>query len=152
MKIRNLAITLALTASAVFANDHLNQIAGTAKELQSDFSMMAQTLKNKNFAAEELKRELEALRGHVDQLKATADEFEAANPSLSGQHEKDWKLAKELIALVDIFHSQKAEMLNGDNPAKNRKMLKAQAEGLAKRSTVLRETALRLAQSLSKSS
>lgn len=151
MKIRNLAMTLALTASAVFANDHLNQIAGTAKELQSDFSRMAQTLKNKNFAAEELKRELEALRGHVDQLKATAEEFEAANPNLTGQHEKDWKMAKELIALVDIFHSQKAELLN-DNPAKNRKMLKAQAEGLAKRSTVLRDTALRLAQSLSKPS
>mgnify|MGYP000873095469 CR=1 FL=1 len=151
MNLNKLLVTTVFTAAAVFANDHLNEIAGTAKQLESDFGVIARTLKNKKFATDELKRDVEAARPHVDRLKAAADQFEAANPSLSERQKAEWSKTKELIALVDIFHSRKSELLDSGAAAKNRKLLEAKAKGLVHRSTMLRESAQKLSQGLGNS-
>ena len=148
MKLKTLAMTLALTASAVLANDALTAITDHAKDLQGDYARMAQTLKNKDFALQDLQRDLNAIGEQLEQLQTLASQFEESAASLTDAQRKHWEGTKEVITLLDIFHDRKSEMLNGDNPRKKRKELKNEAERNAYRSSVLYDRASQLVEAI----
>ncbi len=127
MKLQTLALTLALTASAAFANDHMTQIAAEARELRSDYQKMTVTLKNKNFPERELQDELKLAEEELEKIRGHMTQFEASKPTLTPAQAKDWKTTQDLVVLLDIFHGRKAVLLEGDNPHKRRGELRAEA-------------------------
>lgn len=143
--INTLALTLALTASVAFANDHMTQIAAEARELASDYKKMTVTLKDKNFPERELQEELKAAEAELEKIRGHMREFSAAAPTLTPAQMKDWKLAQDLVELLDLFHGRKAVLLENDNPHKKRSELRAEAQALVTRAVMLADAAGRLA-------
>lgn len=140
-----LALTLTMSASAAQANDHLNQIASHARGLADDYRKMSVTLKDKKFPAADLKQELQEADEALGKVKGILNEFSATNLSFNAAQQKDWKLVQDLVALIGIFQDRKAELLSGDNPHKQRKDIKLNAEMLVVRASLLEQAALRLA-------
>ena len=147
MKLTQLAITTVLAASAAFANDNLTQIRDQAGKLSQEFRDIGVTLKNKNFNTVEVQNRVNAIDAGIESLKKSTVEFEAAKHSLTANGDKDWKLSKDIIHLIDIFHEQKSQLLSGD-PQKMRSQIRDQADGLAKRASMLQETSNRLLQTI----
>ena len=143
MKLTQLAITTVLAASAAFANEHLTQIRDQAGKLGQEFRDIHVTVKNKNFNTVEVQNRVNAIDADIESLKKSAAAFEAAKHSLTANGDKDWKLSKDIIHLIDVFHEQKSQLLSGD-PKKMRSMIRAQVDGLAKRASMLQETSNRL--------
>jgi ABC-type transporter Mla subunit MlaD len=143
--ITSLAMMLALSASAAFASDHLNQIANHARELATDYRKMTVTLKDKNFAAHELRQELKDADEALAQVKELVGQYEATQPNLNAAQQKEWKKLQDLVALLAIFQDRKNELLSDSNPQKQRKSAQAEAQALVTRATMLEQTARRLA-------
>lgn len=143
MKLTQLAVTAALAASAAFASDHLAQMRDQAGKLGRAFRDIGVMVEKKNFNTEEVQNRVNMVDADIESLKRLASEFEGANPSLAANSNKDWKLAKDLVHLIDIFHEQKSEILRGD-PKKQRSLLRGHAKGLARRAFMLQETSDRL--------
>lgn len=143
-RMTTLAVTLALSAAAALANDHMTQIATEARELASDYRKMTATLKDKNFPERELQEELKAADVELEKIRGHMAQFEAAKLTLTPAQAKDWKRVQDLVLLLDVFHGRKAVLLEGDNPHRRRNELRAEAQALLTRATGLAETARRL--------
>lgn len=135
MTIRTLAMTLALTASAAFANDHLNQIRNHARTLEDEFRGMQSLVKAKKLDAADLQSRLSWTQEQVGKLQALAQEFEAANPQATSS--PDWKKTKDLVALLGIFHEQKTQAAT----AGNKGLLKAHLDSQILRAAKLQAAA-----------
>lgn len=144
MKLTTLALTLALSATAALANDHMKEIAAEARELGSDYQKMAKTLKDKNFPERELLEELKLAETELEKIQGHMSAFQASKPALGPAQTKDWKTTQDLVQLLDIFHGRKAVLLEGDNPHKRRADLLAEAQALVTRANMLVQTATRL--------
>jgi hypothetical protein len=138
------ALTLALSAPAAFANDHLTKIAGHARDLATDYRKMSDTLKDKNFAPVELKQELQEAESTLTQVRTLLAEYTATNPQFSGVQLKDWKLTQDLVTLLELFHDRKNELLEESNAQKKRGEIRAHSQGLLNRANMLEAAALRL--------
>jgi hypothetical protein len=57
----------------------------------------------------------------------------------------DWALVKEKVQLLAIFHQAKTELMANGDLRKQRTLLRAHADGMAKRAQMLQKTASRLA-------
>lgn len=151
MNIRMLAITATAvlgTASLAFGSD-LKTIADHAESIHKESTAISAGLKAKKMDAREVSNRLEVAGQNIANLKNAVDAYEAANPSMAGSAE--WKEVKERVALLEIFHKQKTELVNSDFE-KNRRMLRAHSEGVAKRAEGLLQTANRLQKGSSSSS
>jgi hypothetical protein len=145
MKTMNaLALTLAITASAAFANDHMTQIAAEARELASDYKKMTITLQDKNFPERELQEELKVAEIELEKIQGHMGQFSEAAPILNAAQVKDWKTAQDLVQLLDIFHGRKSVLLEGGDPHTNRAKLLAEAQALLTRANMLADVAKRL--------
>lgn len=142
--VKTLALTLALTASAAFANDHMTQIAAEARELAADYKKMTITLKDKNFPERELQEELKVAEMELEKIQAHMVQFGALGLTLTPAQVKDWKTAQDLVQLLDVFHGRKSVLLEGGDPHKNRAQLLAEAQGLLTRANMLADVAKRL--------
>ncbi len=142
MKIINLlTFAVGLTAMNAAANDHLGVIRDHATVLHREFRGIEQLAKKKSTPITDLQTRVNATAERVEQLKKAVTDFESASPHLTAH--PDWKRAKELVTLIDVYHSLKAQLLAGGS-VKDRGLLKAHAGGLARRSSVLLETTDRL--------
>jgi hypothetical protein len=139
--IHTLALTLALSATAAMANDHLSQIRDHARSLEQEFRGIQMTVKSKDFQPEAVRSRLEAAGAGVEKLKELVAGVESSNSAVTANPE--WKRTKDLVTLLEVFHGRKADLLQGD-PRKNRSMLKATAEGLAQRAAMLQKSAGKL--------
>lgn len=137
-----MSVIFALTAAVALANEQFNQIRDHARKLEQDFQGIHALVKNKNFDTADLKARLGSTSESVTQLKALMTNVESSSPQLTGS--SDWKTTRDMVSLIEIFHAQKAELAEG-NAQKNRSMLKAHAEGLAKRAALLQRSADKLA-------
>jgi septal ring factor EnvC (AmiA/AmiB activator) len=147
MTLTTLTLTLALTAPAALANDHLTQIRDHAGKLGQEFQTIRQAVKAKNYDTADVQSRVAAAEANINKLKELVAEFEAANPSVASAENKDWKKTKDLVHLIGIFHEQKAGILNSD--PKNRALLRAHADALAKRAFLLQETSSNLLSNMS---
>jgi len=141
---KNLALTLAFTASAAFANDHVTQAATQARELAADYRKMTLTLKDKNFATQELQQELKEADDALAKIKTLLADYGATNPQLNAAQQKEWKRAQDLMALLEVFHGRKANLLEGDNPHKRRTAILQEAQALVTRADLLEKAVQRL--------
>jgi hypothetical protein len=62
---------------------------------------------------------------------------------MNAQQKADWDLVKTKVELLNIFHTRKADLFNSDLD-KNRNLVRALADGIAKRARMLQQTASKL--------
>jgi DNA repair exonuclease SbcCD ATPase subunit len=144
---KSLTVLAGVTLLSVpaFANDHLRSISDHARTLQSHAQEINVGLKKKSLTSEDLKAKLDQSAASLDQLKSSLERLETANPNMASMG-RDWQLLKDKVQLLAIFHDRKSELLTDVN--RNRSMIRAHADGIAKRAAMLQETVSRLQKSM----
>lgn len=134
------ALTLGL--STVAANTQLSDIRSHAANVQRQSESMSQLLKAKSPDVSQLREKLDLASADIAKLKTLVAELEGSSTVAQS---RDWQLLKERVQLLDIFHNAKREMVTTDQVAKKRSILRAHADGIAKRAAMLQVTVDRLA-------
>jgi uncharacterized protein (DUF3084 family) len=143
--ILNVFACLTLAASAALADSKIfREIVGDAAKIQQDAAAIHSQLRLKNPDFDAVRSKTEALNSDIEALRKDVEAFEANHPNLTEAQKKDWELLKTKVQLLMIFADQKKELLNSGDVRKNRTMLRAHAQGIAKRAEMLQQTASRL--------
>jgi hypothetical protein len=143
--ILSLTAAFAFAATGATADTHTFQsIISDAVKIQRDAQEISMQLKNKQPDFEAVKAKSEALSNDIKELRSDLAAFESTNPNLTGQQKKDWELVKTKAELLLIFSDQKNSLLSDGDVKKNRSMLRAYSDGIAKRAELLQQTAKRL--------
>jgi len=119
-------------------------IVGDAANIQKDAEALSQDLKAKSLDENKIKTDIASLGDDISKLRKDVEQVEAHAAQLTPQQQKDWELIKTKVQLLTIFHDRKTELMNSGDLKKNRAMLRAHAEGIAKRAQMLQQTASRL--------
>ncbi len=138
--------TFALAATTVTADTNTFQgIISDAAKIQQDAEAISGHLKAKNPDVELVKAKSGDLNKDIQTLREDLAAFEAKSPNLTAQQKKDWELVKTKAELLLIFSNKKNGLLqeNGDMQ-KSRSILRAYSDGIAKRATLLQQTARKL--------
>jgi hypothetical protein len=136
-----LAFTLAFATTAAFASEHLTQAQDYARSLTQEFRAIHQATKAKTFSPADVQNHINTTTETLGKLKATVAEYEAANPAAANNPE--WGKAKQLVTLLEIFHNNKLQLLQG-NATKNRSQIGNHAKGLVVRSEMLQQATERM--------
>lgn len=137
--------TLAFAAVAVQADPgKFKSIIGDAANIQQEAQSISSQLKMKNPDFELVKTKSGELKQKIQTLRDDLAAYESQNPNLAGQMQKDWELVKTKAELLLVFSDTKDSLLNSGDPQKNRSMLRAYSDGIAKRAAMLQQTAKRL--------
>jgi seryl-tRNA synthetase len=139
------ATTLAFAAFAVQANtNNFQNIIGDAAKIQMEAQSISTQLKAKSPDFESVKTKSGELNKAIQSLRSDLAAFESQNPNLTEQQKKDWELVKTKAELLLVFSDTKNSLLESGDPQKNRSMIRAYSDGIAKRAVMLQQTAKRL--------
>ena len=139
---------LALTSSSAIALDSrfASDAMVAAKNIQRDATLVSLAAKSKKIDTADVKVKIDAMNDDVRALQDLVARFEAENPELSSRDRDDWNVIRTKVQLIEIFHARKKELAD-QNPAENRRLIRAHADGVAKRAAVLHDSLARLARS-----
>jgi hypothetical protein len=140
------AITsLAFAATAATADTNTFQaIIGDAAKIQRDAEAISSQLKVKTPDFEMVKSKSGELNKDIKELREDLEKFESSSPNLSAEQKKHWDLVKTKAELLLVFSDQKNSLLSSGDPQKNRSMLRAYSDGIARRAQMLQQTAMKL--------
>jgi len=136
-------VALAVSPAAALDKEIAAQLLESAKNIERDAGLVSTALKSKAMDAGDVRSKIDAMGGDVTRLQELVSSYEAGHPQMSGRDAAEWRMVKEKVQLLEIFHGQKQKLASGDL-AKNRTLLRAHAEGVAKRAVKLQETVARL--------
>lgn len=136
-------LTLAATAAMADTNTY-NTIIGDAAKIQRDAEAISGQLKIKNPDVESVKAKSGELNKDIQSLRDDLAAFEATNPSMTEQQKQNWTLVKTKAELLLIFSDSKNDLMNAGNMQKDRSILRAYSDGIAKRAVLLQQTARKL--------
>jgi hypothetical protein len=134
------ALTLGVSIAA--ADTRLNDIRSHAGRVERESSAMAQLLKAKSPDVNQLREKLDVTNADIEKMKALVAEIDSA---ATMGNSADWQLVKDKVQLLSIFHNAKRDIVSTDQTGKKRAILRAHADGVAKRAAMLQETVNRLA-------
>ena len=134
---------LAFAATAAFGIDKqfADQLVESTQNLERDAQSVHLSLKKKSFDAQAVSAKIEAMSADVGKLQDIVKQFDATNPSLSTNDAAHWKLVKDRVHLIEIFHEQKKSLASSDL-AKNRTAIRDIAKGLVARAKKLQDSVL----------
>lgn len=140
------AITgIAFVAFAAQANSNtFASIIGDAARIESDAQAISAQLKAKAPDYETVKTKSAALSNDIKDLQRDLESFEASHPGMTAEQKKDWEMVKTKVQLLLIFSDTKSSLLAGGDLQKNRGLLRAYSDGIAKRALLLQQTAKKL--------
>lgn len=119
-------------------------IIGDAANIQRDAEKLSRDLKQKTLDEAKLKEDITALNADVAKLKQDVTELDGKLTSMTEAQKKDWELVKTKAELLTIFAGRKATLMDSGEFKKNRSILRAHADGVAKRAALLQQTVNRL--------
>jgi hypothetical protein len=114
-----------------------------AQNIQRDANLVSAATKGKKIDAEHVQRTIHAMSADVAALHKLVADFEATNPQFSTSEGAHWTLVKEKVQLLKIFHGQKKKLASEDF-SRNRSLIRAHADGVAKRAQMLQQTLAKL--------
>ena len=117
-------------------NVRLAAIAEDARALQKDASQMESALREKNPDLAAVRMMLNDVEADIKKLHSDVFALEAASPAWASSSEPFAKM-KNKILILDAFSQSKASLLEASDGKKNRKILAAQAKGIALRADLL---------------
>lgn len=140
------AITgLAFAAFAAQADSKTFQgIIEDASRIHTDARAISAALKDKAPDYEMVKTKSTDLGKDIQALQRDLDTFESSHPNLSAEQKKNWELVKTKAQLLLVFSDTKNNLLASGEPKKNRSLLRAYSDGIAKRALMLQDTARKL--------
>ena len=143
-----LAGCLTLTAVSALALDAQFTSAAmvAAKNIQRDATLVSVAAKTKKFDSADIKVKIDAMDGDVRELQELVARFDSQNPELDQRDRDDWNLIKTKVQLIEVFHARKKELADEDL-AGHRSLIRAHAEGVAKRAQLLHDALNKLARS-----
>lgn len=137
--------TLAFVAVAAQADTRtFGAIIGDAAKIQREAESISSQLKLKKPDFEMVKTRSGELNREIQALKNDLEAFESTNPNLNAQQKKDWELVKTKAQLLLVFSDTKNSLMANGDLQKNRSMLRAYSDGIAKRAVLLQQTAKKL--------
>ena len=136
---------LTITAMSGFALDEkfVQRSMESARNIERDALAVRAAAKNKNPDAGDVKAKIDAMSGDIESLQKLVADFEGTNPQLNERDQADWKLIKEKVKILEIFHGKK-QQLASDDLVRNRKMIQVHAKGVADRADRLQQTLVKL--------
>ena len=142
---KTLTLLFALSALAVpaYSDARFAGIGEDAGKIHSDAAELSKDLKSKTVDESKVKADIAALGDDIIKLRKDVETIDASLNSLTAEQKKDWELIKMKVQLLNIFYDRKTELLSGDLK-KNRSMLRAHADGIARRAAMLRDTAMKM--------
>ena len=135
---------LVFGSSLALADSRFAELRSHAARVEKDNLELAKMLKAKQFDTAQVKDKLAATGQDLEKINALVADLEGHATSLSPAAQKDWQLLREKVQLLGIFHGVKKNLLEKDDPLKQRSLLRAHAEGVARRAALLQQTAGRL--------
>lgn len=136
---------LMLTSLSAWAldKDFVDPMKQTAQSVERDARMVSMALKDKRIDANDVQQKVNTMNTDIAKLQALVAQFESTHPQLSERDQADWKLVRDKVKLLEVFHAQKETLLAGDWE-KNRRMIRAHADGIALRAKMLQESVTRI--------
>lgn len=148
MKIFSTLILSGLLATSGFAYNNmpgaLGEITNHARSLQKEAQTMSQHLKNKQVDKQMLEQKLATVEESVNKLRELVASVEASNPELTPAQKQNWELVKTKVELLNIFANYKKDIVAKDDIQKKRNLIRAHANGIAKRAAMLEQTASKI--------
>lgn len=133
--------TVAALANNLNLSTAVGELSTQAGKVQKSAEEMSLQLKKKPVNVEQVTRQMDAVHADINKLKALAAEIEASNPNLTPSQKQNWDLVKTKIQLLEVFASNKKDLLAKGDPNKHRSYLKAHSDGIAIRAQLLQQTA-----------
>lgn len=132
-------VMLAAFSAAALDKEFTGQLLDSARNIERDAGQVSAALKSKKFDAKDVANKIEAMSADLTKLQELVNQFESTHPQLSGRDQSDWKLVKEKVQLLEIFHQQKKK-LAAEDIEKNRSLIRAHANGVAARALKLQKS------------
>lgn len=132
------------TGPAATIISHVDRLVADAKKAQNEAREIGVLLKAKQPDFSAIQANMAELAAHVAGLKQGVADFEAAYPTLSAKQQAEFDRMKSAVAVLAIFLDNKSEILAGSSALEQRKLLRAKAEGIAKRAELVQLSAHRL--------
>ncbi|MBL8176919.1 MAG: hypothetical protein JNK48_19760 [Bryobacterales bacterium] len=140
----HLAAIAALALPAAAGAETFRNIIGDAANIQRDAEKLSRDLKQKALDETQVKQDISALNQDVAKLKQDVTELDGKLGQMTEAQKKDWDLVKTKAELLTIFAARKQTLMDSGEFRKNRSMLRAHADGIAKRAAMLQQTANKL--------
>jgi hypothetical protein len=134
----------ALAMPAMASSQDFRAIIGDAANIQRDAEKLSRDLKQKSLDEAQVKQDIAALNTDVAKLKQDVMDMDSKIGEMSPAQKKEWELVKTKAELLTIFAARKATLMESGELRKNRSMLRAHADGIAKRAAMLQQTVNRL--------
>ncbi len=146
-KIQVLAgIVFVLAVSYAAAENSLSskaeELITEAKKVQLEAVGIGKELRVKTFQVDKVKGMLDVLVGHVEAIERIAAELASFETQMSSEQKTKYEAIKVKSQILTIFAKNKKDMLMGEDPSQNRAMLRAKADGIAKRAEMLQQSAM----------
>ena len=143
----NLTLITALAVPAfALDQDIVTRMIDSARVIERDASAIGSSLKSRKFDTAAVKEKINAMSADVGALLSLVAEVERKEVQMSERDRADWKLLRDRVQLLEIFHTQKQKLAEED-VAKNRSAIRAHAAGVALRAQKLQQTAEKLQRS-----
>ena len=136
---------LTITAMSAFALDEtfVEKSMQSARNIERDALAVSAAVKGKNLDAGDVRAKIDAMSGDIESLQKLVVDFEATNPQFNERDRADWRLVKDKVQILEIFHGKKQQLASEDF-TRNRKMIQVHAKGVADRADRLQQTLLKL--------
>jgi hypothetical protein len=115
-----------------------------AKKVELEAQDISKELRSRQFDLDKVKGMMSNLTAHIESVNRMVAELEPMQTSMSEQQKAKFEQVKSKAQLLTIFAANKQDMLSGDRPEKNRSLLRAKADGIAKRAELLQQSAMAL--------
>lgn len=132
-------IVFAAFSAAALDKEFTTQLLESARNIEREATTVSAVLKTRRFDANDVRTKIDAMSGDLAKLQELVDKFEKEHPQLSERDQSDWKLVKDKVQLLEIFHQQKKKLASEDI-GKNRSLIRAHSDGVAQRAAKLQKT------------
>lgn len=137
------SLVLATLPASALEKEFVDHLVESARTIEQDASKVSLALKSKKSSQSDVMKMIDAMNSDLDKLRQLADQYETTHPKMSGRDLEEWKLIRQKIQLLEIFHQRKQTLASQDIN-KNRSLIRAHADGVALRASKLQESALKL--------
>jgi len=143
--ITRLTLTAALSTVAMFgSDDHFSRIADAAQKTQAEARDLSAALKPKNADMKAIHGRMDTLQNHALELTQMVEAAQSSAASLTGPKKAEFERLATAAKIVSIFVENKKNMLGRDDAARNRSIIRANADGIAQRAAMVQKSALKL--------
>jgi hypothetical protein len=117
------------------------QLHAEADKVRLEAMAISKELRPKEFSLERVKGMMDNLVGHVEGVGRITAELGQFEPQMTAEQKTKYAAIKTKSQLLTVFADNKKDILLGADAAKNRTLLRAKADGIAKRAEMLQASA-----------